>query len=150
MSLLPQRLLNLKRIQLLTPPQLKTLVLTTMLKMMKSFLRSSTIWYHRLCSRTTNSSALVVLWRQLLRMHHGLITHNNKTPRVLPNNKSHHQCKKKKMTLRPSQLHLHRRRQRYAGFTKDQGPKSLFRVFQKEKCTTDLLHVKCSQKPLQL
>ena len=42
------------------PPQLKTLVLTTMLKMMKSFLRSSTIWYHRLFSQTANSSALVV------------------------------------------------------------------------------------------
>ena len=127
MSLLLQRLLKLKTIQLLTPPQLKTLVLTAMLKMMKSFLRSSTSWYHRMCSRTANSSALVILWRQLLRMHRGLITHSNKTPQVLPNknNKLHHPCKKKMKTLRPSQLQLHRRRQRCAGFAKDQGLQSL-------------------------
>ena len=97
-------------------------------------------------------------------MHRGLITHSNKTPQVLSNNnnKLHHPCKKKKTTLRPSQLHLHRRRQRYAGFAKDQGLKSpsltlkllkTFRLHQpltpkKEKCTTNLLHVRCSPKPL--
>ena len=48
------------------------------------------------------------------------------------------------------QLHLRNRRQHYAGFAKDQGLKSLFRAFQKEKCTINLLHVKCFQKPLQL
>ena len=59
-------------------------------------------------------------------------------------------CKTKKTTLRPSQLHIHRRHQCYAGFAKDQGLKSLFRAFQKEKCTTNLLHVKCFQMPLLL
>ena len=56
-----QGLMKLKTFQQLIPSLLKTLVTMTMLKMMQSFLSSSTNRYHRLCSRTANSSALVVL-----------------------------------------------------------------------------------------
>ena len=59
-SLLPQRLTKKSKFQLLTPPQLKTLIVKTRLKMMKSFLNSSIKWYHRLFLRTANSSVLVV------------------------------------------------------------------------------------------
>ena len=95
----------------------------------------------------------------MLRMHSGLITHSNKTPQVLPNNnnnnnnnnnKLHHPCKKKMKTLRPSQLHLQRRCQHFAGFAKDKGLKSLCRAFQKEKCNVHLLHVKYFLNLLQL
>ena len=48
MSLLPQRLMKLKIYQQLNPSLLKTLVIMTMLKMMKFFLRSNIMWYHRL------------------------------------------------------------------------------------------------------
>lgn len=60
----------------------------------------------------------------------------------------HHPCKLKRMRTCP--LHLQRRRLYYKGFAMDQGLKPLFRAFQKEKCTINLLHVKCFQKPLLL
>ena len=77
------------------------------------------------------------------------IARNNKTPLVLPNNnKPHHPCKLKRMRTCP--LHLQRRRLYYKGFTKDQGLKSLFRAFQKEKCNVPMLHVKYFLNLLQL
>ena len=85
-------------------------------------------------------------------MIHGLIT--LKTPPVkqihhaLPQLKSPLWCLTMK-TLWPRQLHLHKCRQRFAGFAKDQGHKSLFRVFQKEK-STNLYLAKYFLKPLQL
>ena len=59
--------------------QVKTLAMTTMLLMMKSFLNSSTTWYHRLLQRAVNTLALVVHWRQLLKMTPGLSA-NKKIP----------------------------------------------------------------------